>query len=939
MNPIPWRENVVPHRDVLEGTFQQAEFAADITAVRLGRAPRQYQDPATFFQRTFITEGMARLLTAVAQRLAGQGAEPVIQLKTAFGGGKTHTLVAIHHLATRTCPLADLPGIPELLKRVGLDDLPTARVAVLDGVDRGLAEVRRHGKTTVRTLWGELAWQLGGEAGFALVRASDESGTSPGKDVLRQLMENHAPCVVLIDELVAYLRQLPGHTGLPGGTYESNLSFIQALTEAAKLVPNAIVLASLPESEIEAGGDAGVNALKALTKVFGRVQAVWKPVETEESFEIVRRRLFETVKSDEIRATVCRAFADLYVAEGARLPGETQEGRYFERLLRAYPIHPEVFDRLFEDWSSLESFQRTRGVLKLMARVIHELWRNGNRDALILPSSLPLDASAVRNELVEHLPPGWDPVLERDIDGPRAETTQLESRETRFGPQQAARRVARTLFLGTAPGSEATRRNHRGLERARVLLGCLQPGQGAAVFSDALNRLSDLCHYLNGPADKTSDSARFWFDTRANLRREMEERKRRFPDTGPEVRARLLAALRRLTAGAGFPDGVHVFAPHADVPDDSALRLVVLPPEARYFKEDPTAAFDAVREHLRQHGGQPRFRVNRLLFLAPDHAALTRAVDAARTELAWESIVRDVETRQLNLDGAQADQAKKELKTAGEVVPRTVREAFKWLLVPGQTSPTAADSTIEVFAIPVGAGTVSDEIKRVCTDHELVIQNWAAIHLANLLREFYWKPERPAVVAEEFWKDCQRYLYLPRLRSRDVFEGAVLRGAASRDYFGTAGSGAPGKWEGFRYGAAPGAVDDALLLIEPGEARTFEQAQEQSRVNPPPRPPGPVDGTGPGKVGGVVAPPPPPDPPGTGPRHLHLSIDVNAAGARLRLTDIAAEIIAHLTREATAEVKVTLEIDVNFPNGVSQALRRTIDENAVQLKVRKPEWE
>ena len=433
--------------------------------------------------------------------------------------------------------------------------------------------------------------------------------------MLRDLLERHAPCVVLIDELVAYIRQFSEGQVLSGGSYDSNLSFLQALTEAAKLVPNAIVLASLPESDVEAGSQRGVAALRALEKTFGRVQALWKPVATEEAFEIVRRRLFEPVRDAKARETVCRAFADAYVAEGAKLPAETQEGRYYDRLLQAYPIHPEVFDRLYEDWTTIDGFQRTRGVLKLMAKVIYRLWKDDNKDLMILPGSLPLHDGSSRNELTYYLPAGWDAVIERDIDGDRAETTELENKEPRFGQVGAARRVARTIFLGSAPSSVATKVATRGIDRARVLLGCLQPGQASSVYSDALNRLADRLHYLNTSGDKVQDATRFWFDTRANLRREMEDRKRRFDDK-TEVRGKIADALKRVVGNATFFDGVHIFTPHADVPDDTALRLVVLPPESWYSKEESRLATEAVLDCVRNNGPKPRYRGNRLIFLA-----------------------------------------------------------------------------------------------------------------------------------------------------------------------------------------------------------------------------------------------------------------------------------------------------------------------------------
>ena len=183
----PWREVVVPHKDVLEGTFQQSEFAADITAVRTGKASREYQNAVAFFIRTFITEGMALLLIQVAQRLAGKGGEPVVQLQTAFGGGKTHTLLAVYHLATRKGALSELLGIPALVDRAGLMDVPQARVVVIDGTAHAPGQPWKRDSQTIHTLWGELAWQLDGAEAYALVAKADATGTSPGKDVLRAL--------------------------------------------------------------------------------------------------------------------------------------------------------------------------------------------------------------------------------------------------------------------------------------------------------------------------------------------------------------------------------------------------------------------------------------------------------------------------------------------------------------------------------------------------------------------------------------------------------------------------------------------------------------------------------------------------------------------------------------------------------------------------------
>ena len=648
--------------------------------------------------------------------------------------------------------------------------------------------------------------------------------------------------------------------------------------------------------------------------------------------------MFEPIRDLKTRDTVCRAFADAYIAEGAKLPSETQEARYFDRLVQAYPIHPEVFDRLYEDWSTLDGFQRTRGVLKLMAKVIYRLWKDQNQDLMILPGSLPLYDGETRNELIYHLQTGWDAVIEGDVDGERAETTELETKEPRFGAIQAARRVARTIFLGTAPSAVATKTaGTRGQERARVLLGCFQPGQVSSTYSDALNRLADRLHYLNTTGDKAQETTRFWFDTRANLRREMEDRKRRF-DEIHDLRPRLAEVLRKLAGGATFFEGVHIFTPHADVPDDAALRLVVLPPEKFYSRAETRLAFDEVLAFTRNNGAKPRYRGNRLIFLAPDQVALVRVSDCLRTALAWKSIVDDVEASRLNIDLVQKKQAEKELKTAEEVLPKAARECYRLLLCPSQASSTATQPTVEVFPLNTGGAALGAEIERVCQDNELVITAWSPIHLRNSLKELYWKDGKTTAGAMAFWEDTLRYLYLPRLKSRNVLEQAIVKGAGSRDFFGTAYGEHEGKFDGFKLGDANVQLDNTLLLIEPEAAKAYEAARPP--VTPPgPTPPGPTP-PGPTPPGPVPPEPTPPGPtPTPKPHAFHGNVAINASTAKMRLVEVADEIIAVLATDPNAEVKVTVEIQVNFPNGASDQTKRVVSENARTLGFKNADWE
>ncbi|MEK7757861.1 MAG: DUF499 domain-containing protein, partial [Planctomycetota bacterium] len=469
----PWREVVTPHRDVASGRYQQAEFAADLWQVHLGEGTDEYRKPVEFFRRTYLTESLKRLLVGAVERIAGRGGDPVVQLQTNFGGGKTHSMLALYHLFSGTAP-SELAGIDAVMQEAGARSLPTPRRVVLVGnrISPG-NPVKKPDGTTVRTLWGELAWQLGEAAGgareakkaFQRVAPDDEKATSPG-DALRELFKEYGPCLVLIDEWVAYARQLHDQSDLPAGGFETQFTFAQALTESAKLAKNCLLVISLPASDtqgsphtqaddVEVGGQRGREALDRLRNVVGRVESSWRPASAEEGFEIVRRRLFEPLADPaqfKDRDVVARAFADFYRAQHQEFPPECRDADYEKRIKAAYPIHPEIFDRLYTDWSTLVKFQRTRGVLRLMAAVIHSLWEKGDKNPLILPANIPIDDPRVQFELTRYLSDNWVPVIEKDVDGPSSLPLRIDSELAgTLGRFAACRRVARTIYLGSAP--------------------------------------------------------------------------------------------------------------------------------------------------------------------------------------------------------------------------------------------------------------------------------------------------------------------------------------------------------------------------------------------------------------------------------------------------------------------------------------------------------
>ncbi|KLV52771.1 ATP-binding protein [Citrobacter sp. MGH104] len=940
MSLKPWREIARPHRDVLEGTFKQSEFAADITQVANGKAPREYQDAEQFFARTFITEGMRLLLGSVAERLTGKGGDPVIQLQTAFGGGKTHTMLAVYHLASRNVSTDRLQGIPPILDAAGISELPQARVAVIDGINLSVSQPREHGSVSTNTLWGELAWQLLGEEGYTLVEDSDRDGTSPGKEALVQLLTRSAPCVVLIDELVAFLRQLEVGKQFKAGTFDSNITFVQALTEAFKAVPNAILLASLPESALEVGGTMGQKALDSLEKYFARVESVWKPVATEEAFEIVRRRLFEFAGETAQVQGISQQYTDFYRKNAHKFPNETQSAHYYDRLCQSYPIHPEVFDRLYEDWSTLDKFQRTRGVLQYMAIVIHRLWVSDNRDALIMPGSLPLDDSIVRGKSIHYLPQGWEPVIEKEVDGPRSEATEIDKNDTRFGQYHAARRVMRTLFLGSAPSSGD--QMHRGLQIERVLLGACSPEQTIGTFEDVLLRLRDRLTYLYGEKD------RLWLDTKPNLRREMETRK------GNINEREVLIPLIKKTVTSCFGSqhcftGVHVFAPATDVPDEfgTGPRLVVLPPEtiSAYSRSNSNnLAFKAAENILLKRGEQPRVKQNRLFFLAADYDSLSRLKEQGKIYLAWLSIVQDIENGVLNQDLAHLTQAKSNRDSALQRFNGLVRDTYKWLMAPLQEP--GQDLVWETAQISSSAPKLVQEIENRLIEEEWLIKAWSPVHLRNLLEKYYFTNGTHQVSAVKVWQDACQYLYMPRLVNDQVLRGTIEEAVKSDDFFAFAAGEREERYEGFAFGRpATVFLDENCLLISRESALQYvdklkaEQSSKSADTVP-------VTDNGSSADTGSVIDTSSTVTPGSGSgvseptkQQFYGSVRLDPLKAKIDFATLMDEVVQNFTSQLGVDVVISVEINARSEKGFDANLQRAIKENCNMLNFGNAEFE
>ncbi len=932
----PWREVVTPHKDVASGQYQQAEFAADLWQVYLGEGSDEYKNPTEFFRRTFLTESLKQLLVGAMKRIGGKGGDPVVQLQTNFGGGKTHSMLALYHLFSGVSP-SDLLGVESVMKAAGTSKLPTAKRVVLVGnkISPGNPVTKSDG-TVVRALWGELAWQLGGKKAYQRIKADDEKATSPG-DVLRELFNEYGPCLVLIDEWVAYARQLHDQGDLPGGGFETHFTFAQALTESAKAAKNCLLVISLPASDansphavandVEVGGQRGREALERLRTVVGRVESSWRPATAEEGFEIVRRRLFEPLidqKQFKDRDVVARAFAELYQGQHQEFPPECHDAEYEKRIKAAYPIHPEIFDRLYTDWSTLVKFQRTRGVLRLMAAVIHSLWKNGDKNPLILPASVPIDDQPVQFELTRYLSDNWIPILEKDVDGPSSLPQRIDGEVPNLGKFHATRRVARTIYLGSAPNPTAA---NRGIEDRRVKLGSVMPGESPAIFGDALRRLAGAATYLY------QDGSRYWYSTQPTVTKLAEDRAEQYLRDPDKVVLELERRLRADLSRKGDFDRVHPLPnSSADVPDDLDARLVVLGVDHAYTKEPGSAAERAAANILETRGTAPRLYRNTLVFLAADKTRLQDLEEAVRKFLAWDSILKERE--QLNLDPHQVTQAENQLRAVTGTVDARLPEVYQWLLVPVQPNPQAKVEW-QAMRLSGGDGLAVRASKKLKSD-ELLITSFAPTRLRmELDRIPLWRGNHVAV--KQLAEDFARYLYLPRLRAPAVLMSAIAAGVGllswETESFAYADSfdEEAGRYRGLQCGRPVHAPDSdgPALLLKAIVAR--EQIEREKKPEPPPPGPGPQPhGPGPQPPGHGPRPPEPPKP--ARPKRFHGTVTLDATRVGRDASRVADEVITHLAGLVGANVRVTLEIQADIPSGAPENVVRTVTENSRTLK-------
>lgn len=730
----PWHTVVVPHRDIREKHFDESVFAADLSDVVAQRGPLEYRDALTFFRKTYPTQGLKNLLTAVLARLSGQGqGEAVIQIQTPFGGGKTHSLIALYHLfglvkegnTTRPPEV-----IAQWLKSMPIKEVPPVSVVTFVGTAHDVL----HGKTP----WGELAEQLGR---YTLLQEHDLKRRAPGKDLLHRLIAEK-PTLILMDEIAEYVVKARDFS-------DQVMAFFQELTETVKVLPQCALVVTLPSSAPY--GEEGERALHQLQSLFGRVEAIYTPVEGEEIYEVIRRRLFEEPPDPSEARRVAESYMEVYQRLGDDAPREVRERAYHEKLRKAYPFHPELIDLLFERWSTFPTFQRTRGVLRFLAEVVGDLYRHKHPAPLIQPAHLNLTATPIRRELLKHIGNEYDGVIAADIADGNAKAQKIDremgSEYARFG---IACGLATAIFFGSFSGSEK-----KGVTLQRLRLATLYEGIPPALIGDALHRLEDELWYLHVAGGL------YAFSSQPNLNRILVEREEAVREE--DVHATIRANLEKL---AGNELRVTLWPKTSqDVPDTKELKLVVL---SSQYTQQNSLTLDFIKELFTRCGTPFRTYLNTLLVLSPDAEEWSSLRQQVKRYLALRSISEDKMLVQ-SLSAENKKTLESKLKDAESGIPFRLYASYRHLARMG-------DEDVEWHDL--GLPTVGERIsfaKRVrdfLRNEDLLLER---ISPSRLLQKTLREDEGEKTlleVTEAFLK----YPQLPMLTSSRVAKDAIAQG-------------------------------------------------------------------------------------------------------------------------------------------------------------------
>lgn len=595
--PIPaWFTNVYPHYDIRNGILDESVFAANLGEVALGTGQEVYTNPTMFFEKTYVTAGLRDIANRVVRALNGEESENrVISLQTGFGGGKTHTLISLYHIAKAGRSLSASAYTAHLLQEGLTPKYDNAKVAVFTNNTTDVTQGRITDEgITIRTLWGELAYQLGGVEAYEKIRANDEQRIPPTSSLFKPILAANTPSLILIDELGDYCNKANSYIVGNSTLYAQTLSFVQTLTESVASVPRCVLIATLPASATEiASSEIGQQILSSLENRIVRIGTGIKPVNDEEIFEVVRRRLFENVGSPEVIEQVLNRYKTTYHNRRSDLPAEADRINYIQKMRKSYPFHPELIDMFRLKWGNDPRFQRTRGVLRLLASIVKDLWnRRGSltgSQALIHTSDVNLaNLPTLTGTITSLMGSQWETVIHADIIGTSSNAYKIDNEDPQSNicKYNLAQGIATTLLMSSIGGSQ-----NKGLSMEQLKLCMLRPSAFQhSEINNALNKLEQVAYYLYSTNAGTKN---YWFQAKPNVNILINGAKSEISIN--DVKAEIV---KRLNSQVSGNSQLRILVnPSGDIPEQKSLTLIIFGPD---YATQASSIRKKVENHIEQ---------------------------------------------------------------------------------------------------------------------------------------------------------------------------------------------------------------------------------------------------------------------------------------------------------------------------------------------------
>jgi predicted AAA+ superfamily ATPase len=636
----PWFLISEPHFDIKQGHLDESVFAANLAEVALGTGREIYKDPNSFFSKTFMTAGLKSVAKTVVKGLNGKedAENRVISLQTGFGGG-THTLISIYHLCNWGKSAAASSYTKELLDYTGVPEFEKANIAVFTNTTNDPVQGRTVDGITIRTIWGEIAYQLGGVDAFNLIKANDEQLSAP-KGLFKSVLEKCNPALILIDELADYCVSASAITVGSSSLADQTISFMQEFTEAVAATENCVAIITLPASVQEvANSPQAASILSSLQSRVSRVGVDTQPVSEDEIYEVIRRRLFENIGDKAYIESVATNYIKLYADHWTELPDNVTKSEYKQKLIQSYPFHPELIDIFKTKWASNNNFQRTRGVLRLLAALVSDLWKRQQSltgsNVLIHSGDLHLpNLDSVTSQLKKLYGNGYESVISADIAGSGSNAFKIDSSKPEFEQYHLTQSIATVLLLNSF-GTEAA---NKGLSTKELKLHLISPNSyNHNSINSSLDALEDNAFYLYA-AQTGSSGKRFWFHVKPNISMLINQAKDdiKSDEINGEIIRRLKDKIRNVALFNVLVD------PAADIPEQMKPTLIILNPKNACPTDSlKTETKSIIQAIATKKGSSERIYRNTILFLVPQDSSLGKLQSEVREYLACQKISSD----------------------------------------------------------------------------------------------------------------------------------------------------------------------------------------------------------------------------------------------------------------------------------------------------------